>query len=929
MTWNCQSCTFINNASLDRCEMCNAHRPRHVVTNKVVVDLTTEKEDIKELQRQRQKPTMASMDSARKRKRRLKEQSRNSTTSNISSSISSIHVQKEMSVNDEIQTLSSTNDSHDSTTQTNRRLPLDRTDNSHNASVSNSDCNIQREKKQKKHVVNNNFHDNLPSSPASSSSSSSLPSSSFSSKGNTVANTTKNKIRKSTVQSTLFGSIVTKIKETNPEKLSSKPMKKKSSNIIQIDDEEDDNEENYDNHATNKSMFDISRKSSSSSSSITNFTSSSSSSQLHIPYEQLYQKAIHAMQNIFQIHSLRNLQPKAIESVLQSKSQIIIMATGGGKSLCYQLPAVVLSGVTIVVSPLIALMIDQVHALREKGIEAVNISSANGMKENTIIMQRLLNINNGSDNLKQSQGQGQGRGSQQTNKKRKTVHDSNLKKKQIKLVYCTPELIQTDKFRAVLSDLYKREKLSLIAIDEAHCLSTWGHDFRPAYRKLSWLRTSFPNVPCMACTATATKKVIEDIRNVLSLNNGEDCHMSTFNRPNIHYEVRFKDNMGDAQALEDLTNVVIGEHKKAFEEKVPCSGIVYVHKRDDTKLIAETITEAGISAAPYHAGMKDKERKEMQRQWMNGEVKVAVATVAFGMGIDLAHVRYVLHWAMSKSVEGFYQESGRGGRDGLQSESILYYSKDDASKFQFLIRKTMEAKASKGKSTSGEHRSMETLDKMIKYCTLTSCRRQYLLKHFGENPKLICKKTCDYCINPKKIEAAMDVSMIARARRDVNRQQRQLRHAAKWVGPYGDDIQDSSDEEFYGNTSDSGLGITSYKSNSSNSFSSKPSGFKSAKDVLSQYQAMEKSKGQKNGFVTFKKSLTLKSTDDDNEMLSSKNTSINVPNHLRKKMRLSQNTDSKANESTNLGSKEYRSAADKLRAELAELQRQKEKFASK
>mmetsp|Transcript_15942 Transcript_15942/g.19456 ORF Transcript_15942/g.19456 Transcript_15942/m.19456 type:complete len:679 (-) Transcript_15942:53-2089(-) len=416
MTWNCQSCTFINNASLDRCEMCNAHRPRHVVTNKVVVDLTTEREDIKEQQhqrrRQQQKPTMASMDSARKRKRRLKEQSRNSTTSNISSSISSIHVQEERSVNDEIQTLPSTSDSNDSTTQTNRHLPLDRTDNSHNASVSNSDCNIQREKKQKKHVVNNNFHDNLPSSPASSSSSSSLPSSSFSSKGNTVANATKNKIRKSTVQSTLFGSIVTKIKETNPEKLSSKPMKKKSSNIIQIDDEEDDNEENYDNHATNKSMFDISRKSSSSSSSssITNFTSSSSSSQLHIPYEQLYQKAIHAMQNIFQIHSLRNLQPKAIESVLQSKSQIIVMATGGGKSLCYQLPAVVLSGVTIVVSPLIALMIDQVHALREKGIEAVNISSANGMKENTIIMQRLLNINNGSDNLKQSQGQGQGQG---------------------------------------------------------------------------------------------------------------------------------------------------------------------------------------------------------------------------------------------------------------------------------------------------------------------------------------------------------------------------------------------------------------------------------------------------------------------------------------------------------------------------------------
>lgn len=201
--------------------------------------------------------------------------------------------------------------------------------------------------------------------------------------------------------------------------------------------------------------------------------------------------------------------------------------------------------------------------------------------------------------------------------------------------------------------------------------------------------------------------------------------MSTFNRPNLSYEVRYKDTMGNDEALKDLVKTIKAEHANALKDKRPCSGIVYVHKRDDTTIISKTLKKAGIKAAPYHAGLKDQDRKRIQQDWTDGVINVAIATVAFGMGIDLAHVRYVLHWSMSKTVEGFYQESGRAGRDGLRSKSILYYSKDDASKFAFLIRKNFERNQAQGRKSNTDDHSLDALNKMVEFCTLSCCRYAY------------------------------------------------------------------------------------------------------------------------------------------------------------------------------------------------------------
>lgn len=331
-------------------------------------------------------------------------------------------------------------------------------------------------------------------------------------------------------------------------------------------------------------------------------------------FPSLWERAMENMKNIFAIDSLRNLQAAAVECALRRQSQIVVMATGGGKSLCYMLPATVLGGVTIVISPLIALMVDQVQALNDKGVSAALISSASGARHNKEVMERLL-----------------GRTSKAPKKKSK--NPPNLKP--ITVLYGTPELCQTDRFRKVLFELHEQNRLALFAIDEAHCLSTWGHDFRPAYRKLQWLRTSFSNVPFIVCTATATSKVIDDIRSVLLLKRGEvPLHIGSFNRPNISYEVRYKqslDAMSVNGAMGNLVELVREQHAAAAKDCRPCSGIIYVHKRQDCEALAKEITKKiGIRAAAYHGGLRDFQRSQVQRQWTCGEIQLAVATIAFG-----------------------------------------------------------------------------------------------------------------------------------------------------------------------------------------------------------------------------------------------------------------------------------------------------------
>jgi len=332
-------------------------------------------------------------------------------------------------------------------------------------------------------------------------------------------------------------------------------------------------------------------------------------------YQALKAKADRVMKETFRIQSLRNLQPQAIDGALRGQSQIVVMATGGGKSLCYQLPAAVLPGVTVVVSPLIALMQDQVQALNAKGIPAALYSSANGQRQNTEVLQRLVGK---SSSKKGDRKKRAGSGSSST---------EQPPPEPLKLIYCTPELIETDKFRAVLTDLYKRKELALFAVDEAHCLSTWGHDFRAAFRKLTYLRQTFRDVPVTACTATATPRVIADIRTILDLpEKSAPCHLGSFNRANITYEVRYKDNIDSTSprgAMGDLTAFIRQEHETAKASGFPASGIVYVHKRADASMLAQRICrESGVVARPYHAGLKDSERTSIQQQWTSGTVQV-------------------------------------------------------------------------------------------------------------------------------------------------------------------------------------------------------------------------------------------------------------------------------------------------------------------
>ena len=571
------------------------------------------------------------------------------------------------------------------------------------------------------------------------------------------------------------------------------------------------------------------------------------------PYNELQAQADDKMKNLFGIDKLRNLQPIAIQLALQKKSQIIVMATGGGKSLCYQLPASVLGGVTLVISPLIALMVDQVQALNAKGIEAALVSSSSGERNNAHVLERLL-------------------GRPLTDKKKQPMDTPPLKP--LRLLYCTPELIQTTRFRTIVTELYNKRSLALVAIDEAHCLSTWGHDFRPAYRKLSWL-CSF-NVPIMACTATATPKVITDIRDTLGLSEDQvPCHLSSFNRPNINYQVRFKDSldaMRPGGAVGDLVQFIKEQHKQS----TPCSGIVYVHKRDDTSFIAKQINSANIAAAAYHAGLKDAERSRVQQDWTSGKIKVAVATVAFGMGIDLAHVRYVLHWSMAKTVEGFYQESGRAGRDGQQAVSVLYYSKEDASRFSYIIRKSAaSSKQDDGKSTE---RPLEALEQMSNYCIVPGCRRQFLLAHFGEkvDPKQVCNKTCDYCQNPSKVQKAIQASDVVK---DVlksvakySSKKNKNEWDGQWQRPHGDDddAYDGFDDRWEGD-----LRITTTKDaddwEGGRNAAFPKKGFKKASSVLAKYEMMECKEAATGGFVTFR------AKDDSGEQQRP----VEVPLHLR------------------------------------------------
>jgi ATP-dependent DNA helicase RecQ len=397
------------------------------------------------------------------------------------------------------------------------------------------------------------------------------------------------------------------------------------------------------------------------------------------------------MLNILKTHfgfdQFRPLQEEIIGCVMAQRDAFVLMPTGAGKSLCFQLPALKLPGVTLVISPLIALMKDQVDTLKADGIPAEFINSTLNRAEIDRIQTAAL------------------RG-------------------EIKILYAAPERLTMPEFQHFLPKI----NVSLIAIDESHCISEWGHDFRPDYRNLKLLRTRFPAVPVMALTATATPKVREDIICQLSLQKAK-IFTSSFNRPNLSYAVLPKKN-----AYGHLIDIVREHRNEAV--------IIYCFSRKDTEHLAADLRQEGFKALAYHAGLESETRRTNQEKFIRDEAQIIVATIAFGMGIDKPDVRLVIHYHLPKSIEGYYQETGRAGRDGLPSRCLLFYSPADAIKQQYFIRQIEDEAERKN--------AYRKLDQMVEYCELATCRRAHLLAYFGENyPQEGCDG-CDMCFSPQE-----------------------------------------------------------------------------------------------------------------------------------------------------------------------------------
>ena len=389
------------------------------------------------------------------------------------------------------------------------------------------------------------------------------------------------------------------------------------------------------------------------------------------------------------------LQEEIIDRVLAGKDTLVLMSTGGGKSLCYQLPALRFSGLTVVVSPLIALMKDQVDRLRANGVAAAFINSTLSAAQ-----------------VERTQAQAQ--------------------QGQLKILYIAPERLALSRFRHFLRTL----DVSLIAIDEAHCISEWGHEFRPDYRNLKSLQRDFPTVPIIALTATATEKVREDIVAQLGLREPE-IFISSFNRTNLNYVVQPK-----SQAFAVLLKL-LKEHRNE-------AAIIYRFSRKDTEAMAADLTANGFDALPYHAGLERSVRQETQERFIHGEVSIIVATIAFGMGIDKPDVRLLVHYDLPKSLEGYYQETGRAGRDGLPSECVLFYSYGDKIKHDFFIKQIEEP--------TERDNVIRKLAQVIAFCELQTCRRAHLLEYFGENWEQEGCGGCDICLESLEEFDATEIS---------------------------------------------------------------------------------------------------------------------------------------------------------------------------
>ncbi|MEA3404447.1 MAG: DNA helicase RecQ [Pseudomonadota bacterium] len=402
-------------------------------------------------------------------------------------------------------------------------------------------------------------------------------------------------------------------------------------------------------------------------------------------------QAIKILQSVFGYEQFRPQQASIIDDITSGLDCFVLMPTGGGKSLCYQIPALMMSGTTIVVSPLIALMQDQVTALQANGVKAAYYNSSLDMDT--------------------------------ANQVRMQLHTG-----QLDLLYVSPERLLNASFIQELQSL----PIGLFAIDEAHCISQWGHDFRPEYAQMGQLRELFPNIPFIALTATADHATRHDILQRLHLHNPQ-IHVSSFDRPNIRYTVLDK-----RQPMKQLVNFLEERNQKTQQE----SGIVYALSRKRVEEVAQNLIDEGYNAKAYHAGLPSEVRSKVHQGFLRDEIEIVVATVAFGMGIDKSNVRFVVHYDMPKNIEGYYQETGRAGRDGLDSEALLLFGLQDVATARHFVDQVSDE----------EQKRIENfkLSNMVAFSEALNCRRNVLLNYFGESSQKPCGN-CDVCLNPPKV----------------------------------------------------------------------------------------------------------------------------------------------------------------------------------